>query len=255
MVDRILKQVKNNSTSRNTKADYNCTKCRDTTWIETENGMKRCGCYEKSISIRRWERFGVDPAKVKKIGKYEEYNEITKKAKNITINYIKNFQTIKYQEENGLAFLGQPGSGKSHLAIGIGASFINSVICPNVVYMPYLEAMKELKSSQFESDEYFRLLNKYTKADLLIIDDLFKDKVKNRELRENAELTEADTRCILPIINQRYINNKPTIYSSECTPNMLLDIDEALAGRILERSNIVVFKYGLENNYRMKKFK
>ena len=253
-----MRQVKANtqhSTSRNLKADYKCNKCKDTTWIETENGMKRCTCYEKSISTRRWERFGVDPHKVKSIKNFQDYNEVTKKAKSLAIKYIQNFQTIRHEEENGLAFLGQPGAGKSHLAVGIGANFIKGVICPNVIYMPYLEAMKELKCAQFESDEYFRLLNKYTKADLLIIDDLFKDKVKNRKIRENAELTEADTRCILPIINQRYINNKPTIYSSECTPNMLLDIDEALAGRILERSNVVVFKYGLENNYRMRKFK
>jgi DNA replication protein DnaC len=58
---------------------------------------------------------------------------------------------------------------------------------------------------------------------------------------------------IYPIVNQRYINHKPTIYSSECNANMLMDLDEALGGRIIEscKDNIIIFKYCKENNYRM----
>lgn len=67
---------------------------------------------------------------------------------------------------------------------------------------------------------------------MLIIYDLFEDKVKKDQLA--FELKETDMKHIYPIINQRYINHKPTIYNSECNVNMLLDLDEALSGRILE---------------------
>lgn len=243
--------MKLNMTSPNTKADYKCNKCQDTTFVQGENGLKRCECYKKDLTKRRWAHFGIDPSKVKKISQYADYSDITKRAKEVAIDYIRNYSTIKIKEENNLAFLGQPGAGKSHLAIGIGANLINKGICTNVVYMPYEEAMRELKANTM-NESYMELTKRYTECELLIIDDLFKEKAKEGKLV--AGLTESDMKHIYPIINQRYINSKPTIYNSECTPNMLMDLDEALAGRILEKSNIVIFKYGLENNYRMRKF-
>ncbi|NFH33599.1 MerR family transcriptional regulator [Clostridium sporogenes] len=250
-IERIIQKMKLNMTSPNTKVDYKCNKCQDTTFVQGENGLKRCECYKKDLTKRRWAHFGIDPSKVKRISEYAVYSDITKRAKQVAIDYIRNYNTIKIKEENNLAFLGQPGAGKSHLAIGIGANLINSGICTNVVYMPYEEAIRELKANTM-NESYMELTKRYTECELLIIDDLFKEKVKKGKLV--AGLTESDMKHIYPIINQRYVNNKPTIYNSECTPNMLMDLDEALAGRILEKSNIVIFKYGLENNYRMRKF-
>lgn len=243
--------MKLNMTSPNTKADYKCNKCQDTTFVQGENGLKRCECYKKDLTKRRWAHFGIDPSKVKKISQYADYSDITKRAKEVAIDYIRNYNTIKIKEENNLAFLGQPGAGKSHLAIGIGANLINSGICTNVVYMPYEEAIRELKANTM-NESYMELTKRYTECELLIIDDLFKEKVKNGKLV--GELTESDIKHIQPIINQRYLNCNPTIYNSELTPELLINLDQALAGRILEKSNIVIFKYGLENNYRMRKF-
>ncbi|NFF13423.1 MerR family transcriptional regulator [Clostridium botulinum] len=250
-IERIIQKMKLNMTSPNTKVDYKCNKCQDTTFIKTEDGFTRCECYKKDLTKRRWAHFGIDPSKVKRISEYAVYSDITKRAKQVAIDYIRDYSTIKTKEENSLAFLGQPGAGKSHLAIAIGANLINSGICTNVVYMPYEEAMRELKANTM-NESYMELTKRYTECELLIIDDLFKEKVKKGKLV--AGLTESDMKHIYPIINQRYVNNKPTIYNSECTPNMLMDLDEALAGRILEKSNIVIFKYTLENNYRMRKF-
>ncbi|WP_207730254.1 ATP-binding protein [Clostridium botulinum] len=251
-LNRILAEIRNrNTTSPSTKDNYKCPLCKDTTFIKTENSFKRCECYKKDLTKRRWAHFGIDPSKVKRISEYAVYSDITKRAKQVAIDYIRDYTTIKTKEENNLAFLGQPGAGKSHLAIGIGANLINNGICTNVVYMPYEEAMRELKANTM-NESYMELTKRYTECELLIIDDLFKEKVKKGKLV--AGLTESDMKHIYPIINQRYVNNKPTIYNSECTPNMLMDLDEALAGRILEKSNIVIFKYGLENNYRMRKF-
>ncbi|EPS56792.1 phage protein [Clostridium botulinum Af84] len=251
-IERIIQKMKLNMTSPNTKANYKCDKCQDTTFIKTENGFTRCECYKKDLTKRRWAHFGIDPSKVKRISEYAVYSDITKRAKQVAIDYIRDYTTIKTKEGNNLAFLGQPGAGKSHLAIGIGANLINKGICTNIVYMPYQEAIRELKANVMDDEYYIKLISKYINCELLIIDDLFKDKVKKGKL--TGELKESDLKHIYPIINQRYLNNKPTIYNSECTPNMLMDLDEALAGRILEKSNIVIFKYNLENNYRMRKF-
>lgn len=118
--------------------------------------------------------------------------------------------------------------------------------------MPYIEAMRELKSNVLDEEVYNKIMWRYQRAKLLIVDDLFKDKVKKGKL--TGELSEPDMKHIYPIINHRYINRLPMLISSECTPNMLLDLDDALAGRILEScgDNIVIF--GDKHNYRMRKF-
>lgn len=193
----------------------------------------------------------MDLDKVKKLNDYKPYDEQTTKAKDKAFNYIKDYKG------QSMALLGQPGAGKTHIAVSIGAALINKGI--RVVYMPYLEVMQQLKANSNDEEYYNKLVSKYLKADLLIIDDLFKDKVKNGELLKYngypVGLTEADMKHIYRILNQRYNNHLPIIVSSECTPEMLVNLDEALARRIIEpcEGNIIVFE-GKEHNYSMRRF-
>lgn len=120
-------------------------------------------------------------------------------------------------------------------------------------YMPYTEVIQELKGNAVDLEAYNKILNKYKGAEVLIIDDLFKDKVKNGELV--GRLSEVDLKHIYPLINYRYNNNLPTVISSECDPEMLLTLDGAIGSRILEKSkgHITVFE-GENYNYRLKAF-
>lgn len=236
--------------SQNTS--YSCNECKDTTWVTGDAGLIRCKCFSKEQLERRWKKFGVNPNDIKKINDYEADTEGKKIAKNKAANFIINFDKIKKERNNSIAFLGQPGAGKTHLALGIGKALLERKNHVSVAYMPYLEVIKELKMNATEETAYNSIQNRYISSEVLIIDDLFKDKVKRGKL--TGELTEADMKHIYPIINQRYINHKPTIYSSECNASMLMDLDEALAGRILEscKDNLVIFKYCKENNYRLR---
>jgi len=232
--------------------EVNCKDCNDTTWIRTELGTyKRCNCYSQGQLKRLWSNFGLDVDKVKKLNDYKPYDEITIKAKEKAVEYVKDFKN------ESMALLGQPGAGKTHIVVAIGAALLNKNI--RVVYMPYLEVMMELKSNARDEEYYTKVVNKYLKADLLIIDDLFKDKVKNGQLLKvngyPVGLTEADMKHIYRILNVRYNNHKPILVSSECTPEMLLNLDEALARRILEpcEDNIIIFE-GKHHNYSMRKY-
>jgi len=193
----------------------------------------------------------MDLDKVKKLNKYKPYDEQTTKAKEKAIEYVKNYKG------ESMALLGQPGAGKTHIAVAIGAALLNKNI--RVVYMPYLEVMQQLKANTNDEEYYNKIVSRYLKADLLIIDDLFKDKVKNGQLLKvngyPVALTEADMKHIYRILNQRYNNQLPIIVSSECTPEMLVNLDEALARRIIEPcgNNIIVFE-GKEHNYSMKNY-
>lgn len=230
---------------------YKCSKCKDTTWINKNDSYARCTCYTEDYLSRLWGNFGVRIQDIKLLRDYTPYNDTTKKAKEKAIEYIKGFGEIQTLRENGFALLGQPGAGKTHIILAIGKALLEKQI--SVVYMPYLEVIKELKSLAMYQEDYENLINRYKRAKVLIIDDLFKDKVKKGRIA--AELSETDIKHIYPILNYRYSNYLPTIISSECTPNMLLELDEALAGRILETTGkrfSLTFK--ADCNYRLKKF-
>lgn len=242
--------MKANGTSTNSSS-YKCPICKDTTWLDKGGTYTRCSCYTEEYLNRLWENFGVRIQDIKLLREYEPYNDLTKKAKDKAAEYIRNFDEIKNTRENGFALLGQPGAGKTHIVLAIGKALLEKQI--SVVYMPYLEVIKELKGLAMYQEDYEKLLSRYTRAKVLIIDDLFKDKVKKGRI--TAELTEVDMKHIYPILNYRYLNYLPTIISSECTPNMLLELDEALGGRILETTGkrfSLTFKE--DCNYRLKKF-
>ena len=239
------------SGANTSSSNYKCSKCKDTTWIEKEGAYTRCSCYTEEYLSRLWENFGVKIKDIKLLREYEPYNDLTKKAKEKAADYITSFDEIKSTRENGFALLGQPGAGKTHIVLAIGKALLEKQI--SVVYMPYLEVIKELKALAMYQEDYEKLISRYKRANVLIIDDLFKDKVKKG--RVMAELSETDMKHIYPILNYRYLNYLPTIISSECTPNMLLELDEALGGRILETTGprfSLTFKDGC--NYRLRKF-
>ena len=230
---------------------YKCTLCKDTGWLEGDTGYRRCSCYKQERVKRLWENFGISLERVKTINSYKTFDEKTVRAKNIAIDYIKQFETIVQEEKNNFGLFGQNGAGKTHLIVGVGAALIKSGV--EVVYMPYVEAIRELKCNAMEDSYYTKLISRYQRADVLIIDDLLKDKTKNGILI--GDLTEADIKHFYPILNYRYNNSLPVLFSTECTPSMLLRLDEAQCGRILERcgTRLVVFE-GAEYNYRMQGF-
>lgn len=240
-------------TSPSTEDKYQCQECRDTGWTQSEHGYARCKCYEIDYIERLWANYGIKPKDVKKLNEYEPYDTLTSSAKDKAINYIKKFDDIKGERENSFGLFGQPGSGKTHIIVSIGAALINSKEKVPVIYMPYLEAMRELKANSMDDEYYNKISSRYQRAKVLIIDDLFKDKVKKGKLM--GELSDTDMKHIYPILNYRYLNYLPTLVSTECTPNMLLNLDEALAGRILETcgDNMTVFA-GQKYNWRMRKF-
>lgn len=227
---------------------HECKLCNDTGWIVEGIGenstYKKCVCRIKKENIASWKRFGLDPEKVKKINDYNATDEVRKKARNMAVNYIKTYEPTKC-----MLLSGNPGAGKTHLSIGIGAALLEKGVA--VVYMPYLESIRELKANSMDNEYYLRLIGKYYNAKLLIIDDLFKDKVKNGKLV--GALTESDIKHIYSIINFRYNNKLSTVISTELLPQQLIELDEALAGRIIEmcNNNIVTFE-GQKYNYRLK---
>lgn len=193
----------------------------------------------------------MDSKEVKLLREYKIDTEVRKLARQKAYDYIVKFDSIKLNRNNSIAFLGQNGAGKTHLLLAIGKALIEREKGVEVVYMPYIESSNELKNNAFNQEVYNNIINKYKTCELLIIDDLFKDKIASGEII--SKLTSNDMKHIYPIINYRYINKLPTIYSSEADGEMLMEFDGAIAGRILEscKDNLIIFKNSLDNDCRI----
>ena len=66
---------------------------------------------------------------------------------------------IEKHRENNFCLMGQSGAGKTHIITAIGKALLDKKI--PVVYMPYLEAIRELKSCSMDLEYYEKLINKY----------------------------------------------------------------------------------------------
>lgn len=235
-------------------SSYKCNLCKDTGFVEGNNGVKYCECTIMEMAKKQWNAFGVDPDKVKMINEYLIISDSTKEAKEKAIEYVRDFERIKGCKDNCFALLGNSGAGKTHLAVAIGAALLKKGY--RVVYMPYIEAMRELKANALEDSVYNNIIWKYQRADLLVIDDLYKDKLNNGKLDKDKKLNEADIKHLYPILNYRYQNKLPIVVSSEADINVLNTLDEAMGGRIVEScgDNKIVFK-GEHHNYRFREWR
>ena len=199
-----------------------------------------CSCTVKNNIKSKWKFSGlnVDSSQLS-LKNYKIYNTITKKCKTAALNYLKSFSQIKNTRHNSIAFLGQVGSGKSHLCTAIAINLIDLGV--KVIYMPYRDVINKIKQNMLDEESYSSLIGKYKTSELIVIDDLFKGKI-----------TESDINILFEIINFRYLNNYPIIISSEYTMEKLLELDEAVGSRILEmcRGNTIEIQEK-ENNYRV----
>lgn len=146
-----------------------------------------------------------------------------------------------------LVMLGQSGSGKTHLCTAVCYALI--LKGRQVSYFPWREESARLKSALPESRE--ELLRSWKEAEVLYIDDLFKT---GRSGDGSRTPTAADVNLAFEILNYRYCRKLPTIISSEFHIEELLDIDEALAGRIRERAgkNLCLIRRDRKRNYRLR---
>lgn len=222
---------------------YSCDKCQDKGYIynPATNSARLCECEEKRKYQRMLEKSGISE-QFQKIGfkEFETETEIQKIAKNKAIDYVKKFSKLEKEKNNSIAFLGNCGSGKTHLSIAIA----NNLMAKNigVLYMPYRDAITRLKQLITDDAAYEEKINQYKTARVLLIDDFAKGKI-----------TESDINIMFEIINYRYLNLKPIIISSELTQSRLLDFDEAVGSRIIEMCKGRITEIiGIENNYRLK---
>lgn len=141
---------------------------------------------------------------------------------------------------NWLFVSGRSGSGKTHLCTAVCAGLIRQ--CHDVRYMLWRDTAPRLKALINEREQYESEIAIYKTVDVLYIDDLFKGSV-----------TSADVNLAYEIINARYaVRELRTIVSTERSIDDIIRIDEALGGRIFERSRDYMIN-APNQNWRLRK--
>lgn len=127
---------------------------------------------------------------------------------------IKNYseKLVNGIQKKGLILVGNNGVGKTHLACGIANKLIENGI--PVIYGTLINLLAELRNSYDTENNIseMEIIKLYENFDLLIIDDLGKEKPSEWGLEK-----------LFTIINSRYENNLPVIITTNYNQNTLLE--------------------------------
>lgn len=203
-----------------------------------------CKCVETRRSIRRMQRSGLkNIIKDYTFAKYEATEPWQKSIKDAAVRYAQN--------PNGWFFIGgQSGAGKTHICTSICREFL---LAGNAVaYMLWRDDAAKLKGLVTDYELQEPLMKRFKETKVLYVDDLFKTG-KGTDGKKQLP-TPADIGIAFEILNYRYNNpDLLTIISSELTAGELIEIDEAVGGRIYEKSVVLNLAPDPSRNYRLRK--
>lgn len=216
---------------------YDCKKCLNRGYIaEIRNDtevMVKCECMKKRESLNRLKQSGIASQIMKKtFASYRTVEPFQQHIKERAAEFVMSYK--------GKWFFigGQNGCGKTHICTAIAGQLLKTGL--SVRYMLWVEEAPAAKAAVNEP-EYKEIVSGYQKADVLYIDDLFKNSV-----------TDADIRLAFQILDYRYRNSMCTIISSEHTLDEIYSIDKALGGRIAETAFNINIQKDSKKDYRLK---
>lgn len=189
---------------------------------------RECECMNKRRSLRRIRKSGMTDL----LSRYTFDSFKTPDENRLRIKI--NAERFADADDGWFYIAGQSGSGKTHICTAICNRLIERN--QNVYYMSWRDESRSLKAIM-NSDEIEAPLKRLKKVSVLYIDDFFKGGV-----------SDPDIRLAFEILNARYNDiTLRTIISTEIDIKKLLEIDEALGGRVYERARGHMFQAPKEN--------
>ncbi len=189
------------STFQQTKDQPSCNKCNDIGWIYTKEGVIKCTCKLGNLDENIYKRMRIPP-------RYRHVSldnfQILKKYKHhIVINEIKKYiYSNDFKLGKGLFLVGEPGVGKTHLAISILKEFYKKRSIIGLFYDTN-NLLFDLRATFDGSSSTRELLDEVINSPILVLDDM------------GAERLSDWARDILHyIITTRYNQLKPVIITS-----------------------------------------
>lgn len=223
--------------------DYECPKCNNRSYNhfhEVKNGkiyyyVMDCECKKIRNEYAKLEACGIHKNLLDKytLDNYYPAYPWQANCKEKALKYLEEFNTTK-DFKKWFVVSGQSGAGKSHLCTSIYKEMLKAG--KKVKYMPWKDSIDRLvqyrKSNFSESQKkYDKEMAELKTVDVLYIDDLFKLLPNDYDKEKTLILDLA-----YMIINSRYANGLITLISTEELIDDLMEIDNAICGRIFERA-------------------
>ena len=216
----------------NDPGDPGCPLCLGEGTVYYLNGddiySRDCVCREKRKSRDRWKESGLGEL-------YERYT-LARYRTDIDWQVLIRDKAEEYlkKKEGWLYICGTSGSGKTHILYAIARELIEAGY--ETRCFKWRTDAVFLKAGVNEAD-YGKKLRAFTDCRVLLIDDFWKGSV-----------SEGDKNLAYAILNERY--NAPsrlTLISSEREINEILNIDQAIGSRIVERAKGFLLRTGNVN--------
>ena len=196
---------------------------------------KTCECEKRRECYRAMERSGINPDMLRRytFANYEDTELWQKDMKHTAELYAQS------DLSEWLLFCGQSGTGKTHLCTAVSKYLLGKGHA--VKYMLWSDIARRLTALKFKEVEYNEFFLSIVDAEVLYIDDLFKNY--------------KDPAIAFDVINARYIKKLPTIISTEVNLEAMHSVDEATASRIKEMAQNYCYqiKQDPKRNYRYRK--
>lgn len=219
-----------------------CPKCNGTGWVFTDyNTVKECDCgiRQREIQENRL-KFASIPEKYKGVAlsdmttKYynkTESKHLFKATAELVKWYLEELET-NIEQGKGIYFWSDTkGSGKTMLATALTNELVNKHK-KMVKFATSLDILDEIRATYDKENREVsesKLLSDLVNADFLVIDDFGTERA-----------TDWAGEKFYQIVNNRYINNKVTFYTSNFNLTTL-KYDDRITNRIREKSYIVHF--------------
>ena len=210
---------------------YSCKKCEDKGFV---NGIM-CDCFKELLKSLEYEKLCSNLPVTNcrfdnfKLDYYPDgIGTSPRQRMESVLNYCKTYATDFSKKSSSLLLYGHTGLGKTHLSLAIAGKVVEDG--HGVIYSSAQNLFNKLEKEKFGRSDGNTEEN-ILGCDLLIIDDL------------GAEFTTQFTvSALYNIVNSRELEGKPTIISTNLTPEQLLSTySERIASRILNNYTLLRF--------------
>ena len=129
---------------------YRCEKCRDLTFILTEEGAAPCECRAVREAENIIKSSGISESFRKMTFENFNYklNQQTVEAFSVATKYVNVIKNILPSRENSILFCGKIGTGKTHLAMATANKLMEKGIPIRI--MPYSQDIIRLKQNRMD---------------------------------------------------------------------------------------------------------
>lgn len=239
--DDVMKmRVESYNSTQGKLEGYDCSECLNKGYIakivNSSEVMAECRCMKIRSTLNRIKQSGLEKQlKSHTFKNFQTDSEWQRQMKAAAADFIKS-------DAIGFFVGGQSGCGKTHICTAIVGYMIKQGLSAR--YFVWREESTILKA-MVNDREYTKRINEFKTADVLYIDDLFKQK----------DIKDADIKLAFELIDYRLRQQLKTIISTELDEDTLIECDEALASRIMQisRGFRMVIPRDRNKNYRLRK--